>query len=329
MPRKAYLAASIRREAIEKHFPGSARGLRAWVDARLEAFNPDVILANQPFAWGTLQDQWHDRTVLDTHNVNSARLTRIADSIGTRPEAWVLRLQALLSERFELDYVRRAAETWVVSSDDAAHLNPAADDSVRVIPNGCDVLPTANPAQLSPGEPVRLLFLGSLGYSANLDALRRLTEWAKFVRSDFVVTVAGSGDSSEAMRLTRTDSRFEVVGRVADAKTTMQTHHALVAPHTQGGGSRIKILEALGTRTPIIASRVAAEGSGAEPGSHYLAAEDGQQFAAQLSRLRDTPAREEMTNKGFALAETFDWDRLSEQVCCALTDVVRARGQRA
>ncbi|WP_158590127.1 glycosyltransferase family 4 protein [Amnibacterium setariae] len=323
MPRSAYLSATARRMAIEHYYPAGKKSLRAWVTDELSALDPDVILANQPFAWATIPDRLLSRTVLDTHNVNSARLKRIAGSLGHRwPERALLARQVQLTERFEHRYVEASASTWVVSDEDKDALPRSS--TVRVVPNGTTLLDLER-SFLGEHESPRLLFLGSLGYSANIDALRRLSRAAQASTNDFRVTVAGSGPESEARELCARDPRFDFVGRVPDARAAMADHHALVAPHMQGGGSRIKVLEAMGTRVPVVATRVAAEGIGASPGVHYMEIEGDDWIERAIRSLRDPLLVGEMVNSAWALAAASEWRQLSIEACFELEDIARAR----
>lgn len=311
MPRVAYLTSTARGRGIESTFPGSP-ALRRWVASALDTVEPDAILANQPFAYGALPQDYRSLAFVDTHNVNSARFDRIAAGYAWyRPEHLLFKAQSALTRRFEREYTSGSRQTWVVSEVDRASLEDAA--RVHVLPNGADLDESARRRRLESGEVPELLFLGSLGYSANLDALSRLVTWVDASEVEVDVKVVGSGDATAARALVEGREDFDFVGRVDDAREAMRTAHALIAPHFQGGGSRIKILEAMASRTPVLATAVAAEGLGAVGGRDYLALTGPQDLTRAVEQLRDDARMDQITDNAWEIALRSQWSALSRQ----------------
>lgn len=328
-----YLRAGLRLSAIEAHRLPRDRKLRHWVARELDRLAPDVIWANQPFVWGLVPERWRDRTVIDTHNVNSTRLRRIAESGGWTPRGMVARMQSALTRSFERQYLAASARTVVVSAEDRAAFQSISNTPPRtvVIPNGVVLDEDATTCQRSDGEPARLLFLGSLGYSANIDALRRLASWlseAQLSRQDVLVTVAGSGPESLAQQLCEGHESLCFVGRIDSVPNEMRVHHALIAPHGQGGGSRIKVLEAFGNRLPVIGTAVAMEGSGAEPSIHFDHIEDAGGLRAATTRLAHHASVEVRVENAWRLASTMQWKSLSEHAWAEVQDVFHEMQKR-
>ncbi len=310
-----YVRALVRFRAIEAdRLAGHAR-VRAWASDLIAEVEPDVIWVNQPFAWLLVPRDWRGRAILDTHNVNSARLERIAQSRRVGPGALVALVQSRLTRRFERMYVREAAATVAVSRDDAAKLSAPGGTSARVavVPNGAHLLPHSRTRLVEAGDTPKLLFLGSLTYSANVDALRVLAGWLAGSNADAVVTVAGSGASDEVRSLCERTPQFEFVGRVDDARAAMAEHHALIAPHSQGGGSRIKVLEALATRLPVIGTAVAVEGLEMTPGVDYLFADSAESFRRAVDELKSPGRAEDIANSGWRIATANQWTTLGRE----------------
>ncbi len=317
-----YAIATLRGQAIESYRLGHSARLRSWVASEIAAFQPDVVWANQPFVWDLIPKEWKRKAILDTHNVNSDRLRRIAESTSNRSGRVVARIQTFLTARFERRYVAEASVTLVVSPEDRDSLlakSPGA--AVLVLANGVEPDHGAKRSIAAVGAPRKLLFLGSLGYSANISALERVAAWLEEVPGAVTVTVAGSGDPRRAMEICAGNPAFRFVGRLKSVRPALRDHHALIAPHSQGGGSRIKVLEAFGHRLPVIGTAVAVEGTGARPNVHYFRAEDGRGFSHALEALADRSA-EDVVEAAWDLALAATWSSLSED---ALEAIVRVR----
>jgi len=179
-----------------------------------------------------------------------------------------------------------------------------------VVPNGYE--PPEHPAgTVEVGDPPTILLQGSLGYAPNSDAARRLVEEiAPLIRKDFPtarVRLVGEPDGS----VTRLDSPPEVtvVGRVPTMEPELARADLIAVPIRFGSGTRVKILEAFAHEVPVVSTTLGAEGLGAEPGVHYLGADDASAFAQACMRLlEDTALRQEITERAKELfLERFQW----------------------
>lgn len=306
-----YLRATIRGWAIERHRLGRVRALRHWLRELLSREMPTVVWVNQPFVWSLIPPDWRSRVILDTHNVNSVRLGRIAASQRNPVVRAMLLAQVFLTRRFERMYSAQGVVV-AVSDADASALPRSRGASIVVVPNGADLDREAVTRRLDGESSPRLLFLGSLSYSANIDALSQLIDWlAQNSDLDIRVTVAGSGDDGTAAQLCEGDQRITFVGRVQDARREMRAHHALIAPHRQGGGSRIKVLEAFASRLPVVGTTVAVEGLGVVPSTHYIACSDAISFRTAVLTLREVDVVDHITQQAWSLAQSHTWNSLS------------------
>lgn len=276
-------------------FPES--GLLA-IDAIVAEFRPDMVIA-EGVVWRDAIERLHDRgmpTVVDMHNVESRLL---AERLAARP--WWRRLvtarrsAAVVStcERADRALSTSADRTWVCSDDDAAALraiggraddvirNPVPDESLLGLPLALDRY--RNPAPL---------FTGHLGYFPNVAAVAELAGpfVAAAARLGLCVrpTVAGRSPRGCIERLARRGR----VGLVANPPSTTALaglHGYAVLPIRQGGGTRIKAIEALAAGLVVIATRKAVEGLGLVHGEHGLLAETPEEMAESLVRLSATP----------------------------------------
>jgi glycosyltransferase involved in cell wall biosynthesis len=153
-----------------------------------------------------------------------------------------------------------------------------------------------------------LLFVGFMRYGPNIDAVRFLhREIVPILRSacrePFTLSLVGMNPPAWMRDLGR-EPGIEVTGRVDSVEPYYRRAAIAVCPIRYGGGTRIKILEAMSFGRPVVATTVGAEGIDAEPGRDILIADTPRAFAeACLGLLRDPALRESIGASGRALVE--------------------------
>jgi len=201
------------------------------------------------------------------------------------------------------------------------------DCHVSLIPNGVDCrhhLPGTER-----GRAKRLIYTGSLTYSANYDAMHYfLTEIYPLVRKDepgLSLVITGSTKGVRLAGLGLDDSVY-LTGYVDDIRPWVQGSLACVVPLREGGGTRIKILEAMALGTPVIATTKGAEGLEIEPEEHFLIADDPIGFARETVRLiRDEKLWRRMVTQARCLVEQrYDWGGIGQR----FVDLVEATVER-
>jgi polysaccharide biosynthesis protein PslH len=163
---------------------------------------------------------------------------------------------------------------------------------IAVIPNTIRV-PQQLPAP-SPGGPLRLLFVGTLNYAPNENAVKWLADeimpaiQEKVGKGLVNLTVIGRGPT-DWMRQRAAAGAFALHGDVPDVRPYYEACHAVVVPIRAGGGTRIKILEAFGYGRVVISTTLGAEGIDAEHGKELLVANSAVQFADAAQSLIEQP----------------------------------------
>ncbi|RMF13779.1 MAG: glycosyltransferase [Alphaproteobacteria bacterium] len=236
------------------------------------------------------------RLVLDLDDLEALALRRrIAaerDILG-REKALALRLRAARLARLQREMVWRADATLVCSREDRDRLIADRHDParIRIVANAPPELEPLAPRRASPGEPYRLLFIGALGYSPNIDALQWFVRdiWPQIRARDgrrVELEIVGYGAGADVRALGRTPG-VRVTGEVATVTPCYARADMLVAPLRWGGGTRIKILEAFAIGRPVVATTRAAEGLPVADGRELLIADRPDDFARAVSRLLD------------------------------------------
>jgi glycosyltransferase involved in cell wall biosynthesis len=195
-----------------------------------------------------------------------------------------------------------------VSEEDATAVSRAGGRAL-LAPNGVDD-EFFIPPQADSGE--RALFFGHFGYEANRRGIERfLAEgWprVRHLRPGARLALAGGGmDEALRMRLATVDG-VEVLGLVADLPGVLAAARAVVVPIWEGGGTRLKVLEALASGRPVVATALGASGVGFQDGRHGLLGERPDELAGALAVLLADPDRASaMGAEGRVLAERYRW----------------------
>jgi polysaccharide biosynthesis protein PslH len=178
---------------------------------------------------------------------------------------------------------------------------------VEVIPNCVNVNEYEN--HRATPVPNQLIFSGSFRYSPNYEAMLWYIEKVhpqvleEIPDAHLVIT----GDHAN---MTLPCARnVSLVGYVDNIKALTSSSCASVAPLLSGGGTRLKILEAMAMGTPVIATQKGKEGITAQSGEHLLVADDPKEFAESVIRiLRDKELRQQISSSAQQFVrKNYDW----------------------
>jgi polysaccharide biosynthesis protein PslH len=274
----------------------------------------DLVWVETMAAMSWLPPTVRSRVVVDLYDLEHRKLERELRN-GLRHRFRLLHAAELLKmRRFEKGLVRRPYEYAVCSEIDRRALG--GGQTVWVIPNGTE-LPLPG-ERIEGGNPV-VLFCGTLFYGPNVDAIKYFSRevWPRIRREEprAKFLVVGRQPSPEVMRLHDNQS-VTVIGPVPDVGPYYRQAAVVVAPIRFGGGTRIKILEALGHRKAVVSTTLGAEGLDVQHGKHLLIADTPAGFAqACASLLRDSAARRRLGEGGFALVqEQYQWSSIERRV---------------
>ena len=264
------------------------------------------------------------RLVYDAHNAEALLQQRNCLTDLRRPRRWVAALYSLVQwqrlARVEANLARRVDRVIAVSDADAAALRRLAPGvQPLVVPNGVDTgfydpsqpaahLPIVLSAPLELTQPL-LVFTGKLDYRPNIEACLWLVRevmprlWAE--RPTVHVALVGRDPAPAVQALAA--PRVTVTGWVPDTRPYMARATVFVAPLRVGGGTRLKLLEALAMGCPIVSTPQGAEGLDLEDAA--LLADDPDSFARSTSELIQDEARRGALSQAarrLALAR-YDW----------------------
>jgi glycosyltransferase involved in cell wall biosynthesis len=227
------------------------------------------------------------RVVLDLHNIDSAWHHSMAASEHTL-SAFGHRRFARSALQFERQWLPQFDDILTTSASDAALVRAIVPDArVSVYPNA---LPYVAPPPRA--ERPEIIFSGNLEYPPNIQAVQffhRKVWPALQSRWPELRWKILSKNPSPIRKLVARDPSIELTGFVHDAIAVLAQSQVAIVPVLAGSGTRVKILEAWAARTPVVSTRLGAEGLECRDREHLLLADDPESFTTAISELLALP----------------------------------------
>lgn len=255
--------------------------------------------------------------VLFAHNIEHLIWKRLS---GVERRPWrraVLELEWRKMRRYEARVCGRASLTIAVSDADRERLVAEVPGArIRSVPTGVDCAFFAPNGAVE--TPDSLVFTGSMDWFPNEDAvLHFIGAVLPRIRAEVPgasVTVVGRNPTPR-LRAAAAASDVRVTGKVEDVRPYVREAAVYVVPLRVGGGTRLKIFEALAMGKAVVSTAVGAEGLPLVSGEHFVRADDPDQFAgAVVSLLRDPARRGALGRAGRDLVETrYSWAQVGRQ----------------
>jgi glycosyltransferase involved in cell wall biosynthesis len=295
-------------------------------------FRPDVIQA-EASQMGYYQMPPGVPAVIDLHNVEYEILGRAARA-GAAPVRRMYNWSEYIKfRRAEPRIWRRFAGLLVTSDRDGALVRQDWPDApVTVVPNGVDTAffhPPAPGDLPADGLAPQVVFTGMMAYYPNHDAALYCAEaiWplVRAARPDATWLIVGAEPPPEVRALATPDSAITVTGRVDDVRPYIWASRTSIVPLRMGGGTRLKIVEALAMGQAVISTTVGCEGIAVTAGRDLLLADTPAAFAAAIVDLLADPARvAALGTAGRRLAEAqYSWAVVARPLLKAWEDVKR------
>jgi len=260
------------------------------------------------------------RWTVMAHNVESVIWQRMAEAEGNPLKRWFIRQQWKKFEQFETWAYRAATRTIAVSREDAERIErDFGAQAVDVVDNGVDTS-YFTPDESVPRNPYRILFLGSLDWRPNLDAVRLLLDeiFPRVLAAEPRASLSLVGRKPPDRLHVEISKRpgVELHADVADVRPFLHRAGMLAVPLRIGGGSRLKILEALATGLPVITTGVGVEGLRLTHTEHCTVADGAEAFAVALLEAMRTPylVREQATAGRARVLAEYDWSGLADRL---------------
>lgn len=301
----------------------------AQVVASALAQRPDVVVFDFLHAAVLAPPDLAVPSVLFTHNVE-AEVFRRHYAVAKNPlmrAIWKSQYRKMTA--FESSSVRRFDRVVVVADRDKEQLQAHCDPArIHVIPTGVDL--DYFDFRVS-GAERKVVFTGSMDWLANIDAMSYFMDevWPLVIQSEpeaRMVVVGRNPPQSLIARATARGYAWQFTGLVPDVHPHVEGASAFVIPLRVGGGTRLKVYEALAMGSPLVSTTIGVEGLPIAPGDHYLLADDARGLAAHTVRLlREPDAGRALARKARNFVEeNFSFvkaARVFEEACVAAMQV--------
>lgn len=255
----------------------------------------DVVIADFLPPTVNLPGQLPVYTVLFQHNVE-AEIWRRRTDVATNPVARAyLRTQLRRMERYEREACHRVDRVIAVSEADAEHFRRVYGVASAVaIPTGVDTA-YFQPQGFGPREERHLVFTGSMDWMPNEDGILFFTEQVMPQLRRLVpgvrLTVVGRKPPTRIQALAERHPDIVVTGRVEDVRPYLARATAAVVPLRVGGGTRLKIYEAMAMECPVVSTTIGAEGLPVRDGGHLRLADTADALASACAEVLRHPER--------------------------------------
>ncbi|MFN8051061.1 MAG: glycosyltransferase family 4 protein [Acidimicrobiales bacterium] len=323
------------RRLVRRDFSAARRVLPT-----LDHASYDVTFFSHVDSWIRTHDLVPGRAFLDFDNLENMLLAGIrrmgpivapGDGPARRASAtlrWLIASGFNLVDERRWDRVQRQAAATVdrVLVCSALDVDRSGCPNAVVVPNGyeCDWEPADHLAVGDPERPV-FLFVGLLGYGPNVDAVR----WfASDVMPSIRAELPGAefrvvGRHSESVEALGSLPGVTIVGAVDSLQPEMERADVSVVPIRSGAGTRLKVVEALANRLPMVSTAIGCEGIDVVHGEHLLIADHPVEFAAACVRLvRDPAARASLIDAGQQrYLEHYRWSAIRSEVASLATAI--------
>jgi glycosyltransferase involved in cell wall biosynthesis len=276
----------------------------------------DLIWMERLFFLSLVPSTLKARVLIDLDDLEHRKLRRELKLQEMNRNRLLSYLEFMKLRRLELNLLKRPCELIVCSETDKRILG--GGPRVWVVPNGVHVPPRSAEKQVDATGPA-FLFVGYMAYKANIDAVQWFaTEILSLIlrsqpNAKFLIV---GREPDPAVRKLHDDKTVFVTGTVPEVEPFLRQASVVVTPLRSGAGTRIKILEAMAYRRPVVSTSIGAEGLEVESGRHLLIANSASDFANSCVRLaRDRSVRRELVNNAFALVtRKYDWSKIQAKV---------------
>lgn len=276
-----------------------------------------------------IQNKGKTKIILDEQNIDSSVWFRLAKTESHLIRKVLFYWQYKCFKSYEKRICRDFNRCLCVSKEDSNLLRSISPEThTEIVPNGVD------PHYFSPHDSeedeTKLVFTGSMDWQPNEDAVIYFCqEIFPLIRSeltDMKFFIVGSNPTDKVLSL-RDISGVYVTGLVDDVRPYIANSAIYVVPLRIGGGTRLKILQALAMKKAVISTSVGCEGIDIEPGKDLIVSDDSRDFANKVIMLsKDRGLRRKLGENGRSLIlQKYDWKAIVEKLESIYVDIIEEK----
>ncbi|MCF6311081.1 MAG: glycosyltransferase family 4 protein [Verrucomicrobiales bacterium] len=273
-----------------------------------------------------IHSQLKTPTVLFQHNIESQIWKRLATSKRNVISQAYFSLQYRRMFRWERKLSLLFDGIITVSQNDADFCKEAyhLNNIIGAVPTGVNIV-FFSPKETAAPKPARIAFLGSMDWMPNIECVQyfvaKVLPLIHTVQPELSFYVIGRNPAPVICELTKNHRSVELTGTVDDIRPHLQSCNLMIVPLHAGGGTRIKIFEAMAMGIPVVSTTIGAEGLPVTHGKDILIANRDQDLAdACLQLLQNPDLAKKIAIAGREKVEQdHSWHAVSEQfikLCC-------------
>jgi len=263
-------------------------------------------------------------SVLFQHNVESEiwRRHALTESHPLKRVMYKIEFQKML--RYEQVMIRKFQHVIAVSENDRELMNQWVDGSrVTVVPTGVDLQQYKPSAARESASPL-VVFVGAMDWEPNVDGVEYFCSqiWPKVLAEvpDAQFRIVGRNPDKRVQKWA--SNTVQVTGRVPSVVDHLRDAAAVIVPLRIGGGTRLKIYEAMATGRAVVSTTIGAEGLDVHHGEDVVLADEPERFAqAVVMLLKDPKERLRFEGAAAATAARYDWPAIGERFSDVLARV--------
>jgi sugar transferase (PEP-CTERM/EpsH1 system associated) len=263
------------------------------------------------------------KIVYNWHNIESEAMRRFSDTVSSPAKRWYARLTASKLAALEREILQNAFGHVVCSAREREELRRIAPAArIAVIENGVDVAGFSHSGAGASRQNHKIVFVGLMDYYPNVEAATSFTQriWPVLRRQfpELNLWIVGANPSPAVLQLSSLEG-VTVTGTVPDVRPYYHDALAAIVPLRTGGGTRLKILEAMAAGVPVVSTPLGAEGLTVTPGENILLADpdDAETWLNHLAHLIESETgRAALSAAGLELVRgSYDWEILGRKLC--------------
>lgn len=270
------------------------------------------------------------KLVLRQHNVESLILERISTDQKSTPLRWIFRDQAQRMRQAESEAVRAADRVYSITDyDRQAFVQDfgASPDRVTTVPIGLDLHAATASDRARASEPLTALFVGPMDWRPNQMGvawlLREILPLLSSYRNRLKIQLVGKGTDIHAHAF---PGLLSASGFVDEIEPIYAQAAMAIVPLRSGSGIRVKVLDFMSRRIPVISTSVGIEGiaTAADHGRLALIADEPEAFAAAILQLANDPAlRRRLADAAYEqVRERYDWKQIANRMVADFLNLV-------
>lgn len=268
--------------------------------------------------------------VLDHHNVESHMMLRRAEKETNPLKKAYFYQEGYRLKQYEMKVLPLFQGHITCSELDSERLVDLHQNlSIRAIPNSVRIDPGFLPANDQDAPSKRLLFVGGMDWYPNRDAVLHFCReiWPRIVaeQPDTEFHIVGKNPDSGIRGFAEADPRIRVHGFVEDIRRVYQRSDVFVCPIRDGGGTKLKMLDAMAHYLPVVGYPEASEGIDITYGENALIARNPGDFASAVLQLLANPQRARAMGQSARrlIEEKYEAARVGEELCSYYREVAK------